>query len=68
MTSECDIDLVTVSGHGKNGALCVVQRGVRPRIVTTFELPGCKDMWTVLEKQAVQSAYVHVQSAYIHVQ
>lgn len=43
-----DLELVTCSGHGKNGALCVLQRGVRPQVVTTFELPGCSDMWTVL--------------------
>lgn len=36
------------SGHGKNGALCVLQREVRPQVVTTFELPGCSDMWTVM--------------------
>ncbi len=45
-----------MSGHGKNGALCVLQSGVRPQVVTTFELPGCLDMWTVLAKQEV---YMH---------
>ena len=42
-----DIELVTSSGHGKNGALCLLQRTVRPQVVTTFSLPGCQDMWTV---------------------
>ena len=42
-----DIELVTTSGHGKNGALCLLQKTVRPQVVTTFELPGCQDMWTV---------------------
>lgn len=85
--ADPDLELVTCSGHGKNGALCVLQvfccccwhhcecsatsehlqlcnsaypqhyclwcdwslqRGVRPQVVTTFELPGCTDMWTVL--------------------
>ncbi|RWS28719.1 Cleavage and polyadenylation specificity factor subunit 1-like protein [Leptotrombidium deliense] len=41
------IELVTTSGYGKNGALSVLQRTVRPQIVTTFELPNCTDMWTV---------------------
>ena len=27
---------------------CPPQRSVRPQVVTTFELPGCYDMWTVL--------------------
>ncbi|KAF7989483.1 hypothetical protein HCN44_008157 [Aphidius gifuensis] len=43
-----DIELVTTSGFGKNGALCVLQRTIRPQIITTFELPGCQDMWTVI--------------------
>lgn len=47
-TQDPDIELVTTSGYGKNGALCVLQRSVRPQVVTTFELPGCIDMWTVV--------------------
>ena len=29
---------------------CVIcrQRSIRPQVVTTFELPGCVDMWTVV--------------------
>ncbi|RLU24961.1 hypothetical protein DMN91_003052 [Ooceraea biroi] len=43
-----DVELVTTSGYGKNGALCVLQHSIRPQVVTTFELPGCEDMWTVI--------------------
>uniref|UniRef100_T1HLS2 Cleavage and polyadenylation specificity factor subunit 1 n=1 Tax=Rhodnius prolixus TaxID=13249 RepID=T1HLS2_RHOPR len=43
-----DIELVTSAGYGKNGALCVLQRSIRPQVATTFELPGCLDMWTVI--------------------
>ena len=46
--ADPDIEIVTTSGYGKNGALCVLQRSVRPQVVTTFELPGCQDMWTVV--------------------
>ncbi|XP_078335129.1 cleavage and polyadenylation specificity factor subunit 1-like isoform X2 [Crassostrea virginica] len=42
-----DIEMVMTSGYGKNGALSVLQRSIRPQVVTTFELPGCLDMWTV---------------------
>eukprot|EP00795_Rhopilema_esculentum_P001311 gene1311-15698_t len=42
-----DLEVVFCSGHGKNGALSVLQRSIRPQVVTTFELPGCTDMWTV---------------------
>lgn len=34
------VELVTTSGHGKNGALCVLRKSVRPQLVTTFHLPG----------------------------
>ena len=43
-----DVELVTTSGYGKNGAISVLQRTIRPQVVTTFELPQCTDMWTVL--------------------
>lgn len=43
-----DIELVTTSGHGKNGALCVLQRSVKQHIITTFTLRGVLDMWTVM--------------------
>ncbi|NWR56079.1 CPSF1 factor, partial [Bucorvus abyssinicus] len=45
---EPDLEIVLCSGYGKNGALSVLQRSIRPQVVTTFELPGCYDMWTVL--------------------
>ena len=46
--ADPDVELVTTSGHGKNGALCVLQQTIRPQVVTTFELPNCVDMWTVV--------------------
>ena len=51
-----DIELVTTSGHGKNGALCLLQKTVRPQVVTTFELPGCQDMWTVCSSSSVEAS------------
>ncbi|KAF5272324.1 hypothetical protein FQA39_LY07925 [Lamprigera yunnana] len=44
---DFDLELVTTSGYGKNGALCVLQHSIKPQIVTTFTLPGCSNMWTV---------------------
>ncbi|XP_052749426.1 cleavage and polyadenylation specificity factor subunit 1 [Galleria mellonella] len=41
------VELVAGAGRAKNGALCVLQRSVRPLPVTAFHLPGCIDMWTV---------------------
>ncbi|XP_041971473.1 cleavage and polyadenylation specificity factor subunit 1 [Aricia agestis] len=42
------LELVACSGRGKNGALTVLQRSVRPQLLTSFELPGCIDMWSVI--------------------
>jgi len=44
---ETDLELAVLCGHGKNGALSILQRTVKPQVVTTFELPGCTNMWTV---------------------
>lgn len=46
-TTDPDLELVTTAGYGKNGALCVLQRSIKPQIVTTFALPGCSNMFTV---------------------
>uniref|UniRef100_A0A3Q4BZK8 Cleavage and polyadenylation specificity factor subunit 1 n=1 Tax=Mola mola TaxID=94237 RepID=A0A3Q4BZK8_MOLML len=48
---EPDLEVVVCSGYGKNGALSVLQRSIRPQVVTTFELPGCHDMWTVISSE-----------------
>ncbi|XP_053571965.1 cleavage and polyadenylation specificity factor subunit 1 [Bombina bombina] len=45
---EPDLEIVMCAGYGKNGALSVLQKSIRPQVVTTFELPGCHDMWTVV--------------------
>ena len=44
---DYDLEIVTTSGYGKNGALCVLQRSVRPQLITTFDLPGCFNMWSL---------------------
>ena len=30
--ADPDVELVTTSGYGKNGALCVLQRTIRPQV------------------------------------
>lgn len=43
-------ELVAACGHGKNGALAVLQRGIQPELVTEVEagtLPGLRGTWTV---------------------
>ncbi|XP_055533699.1 cleavage and polyadenylation specificity factor subunit 1 [Wyeomyia smithii] len=46
--SKLDLEIVTSSGHGKNGALCVLQNSIRPQVITSFGLSGCLDVWTVV--------------------
>ncbi|ETE60725.1 Cleavage and polyadenylation specificity factor subunit 1 [Ophiophagus hannah] len=53
---EPDLEIVVCSGYGKNGALSVLQKSIRPQVVTTFELPGCYDMWTVISPRKIEEA------------
>ncbi|XP_063370441.1 cleavage and polyadenylation specificity factor subunit 1 [Cydia amplana] len=53
------VELVACSGRGKNGALTVLQRSVRPQLITAFNLPGCIDMWTVMGEPAEMSRDAH---------
>lgn len=61
-----DIELFTTSGYGKNGALCVLQRSIRPQVVTTFELPGCIDMWTVIGNKEVPDDSLRGENEHTH--
>ena len=55
--ADPDVELVSTSGHGKNGALCVLQQTIRPQVVTTFELQNCTDMWTVVGESEVTDGH-----------
>ena len=51
-------ELVAACGHGKNGALAVLQRGIQPELVTEVEagtLPGLRGTWTVYRASDVSS-------------
>ncbi|PKA60062.1 Cleavage and polyadenylation specificity factor subunit 1 [Apostasia shenzhenica] len=49
---QSNYELVCCSGHGKNGALCVMQHSIRPELITEVELQGCKGIWTVYHKSS----------------
>ena len=57
--ADHDVEIVTTSGYGKNGAICVLQRSIKPQVVTTFELPGVSDMFTVFGSRNVEDAFMH---------
>ncbi|XP_060653356.1 cleavage and polyadenylation specificity factor subunit 1 [Drosophila nasuta] len=47
--NELKIELVAATGHSKNGALSVFVNCINPQIITSFELDGCLDVWTVFD-------------------
>lgn len=56
------VEIVTCSGQGKNGSLCVLQHGVRPELVhASADLAGCKAFWTLYhrseERQGEEAEY-----------
>ncbi|KAL1818556.1 hypothetical protein ACET3Z_013425 [Daucus carota] len=50
IAKQSNYELVCCSGHGKNGALCVLQKSIRPEVITQEPIPGCKGLWTVYHK------------------
>ncbi|ONK71681.1 uncharacterized protein A4U43_C04F11250 [Asparagus officinalis] len=56
LAKQSNYELVCCSGHGKNGALCVLQQSIRPELITEVELPGCKGIWTVYHKSSRRHA------------
>ncbi|UYV82374.1 CPSF1 [Cordylochernes scorpioides] len=59
---EFDLELVTTSGYSKNGALSILQRSIRPQVVTTFELPGI-EMFTVIRPPAKVAKHTGQEAA-----
>ena len=51
-TNTPHVDLVTTSGFSKNGALTLLQRTVRPQVLTTMHLPKYTDVWTVFDSNS----------------
>ncbi|KAK1575122.1 hypothetical protein Q3G72_002835 [Acer saccharum] len=56
ISKQSNYELVCCSGHGKNGALCVLRQSIRPEMITEVELPGCKGIWTVYHKSTRHNA------------
>ncbi|KAJ1332862.1 hypothetical protein BSLG_008489 [Batrachochytrium salamandrivorans] len=43
----CDLEVVSATGDGPHGSLVVLNRNVRPQIISTFELPQIEEMWSI---------------------
>jgi len=53
---DLKIELVAATGHSKNGALSVFVNCINPQIITSFELDGCLDVWTVFDDATKKSS------------
>ncbi|CAI2349862.1 unnamed protein product [Caenorhabditis sp. 36 PRJEB53466] len=53
-------DVVTASGHGKNGSLCIHQRSLRPDVITSSPLEGADQLWAVGRKENEAHKYLIV--------
>ncbi|KAG6554300.1 hypothetical protein Mapa_004216 [Marchantia paleacea] len=47
VAKQSNYELVTCSGHGKNGSVSVLHQSIRPDLITDVNLPGCSGVWTV---------------------
>jgi cleavage and polyadenylation specificity factor subunit 1 len=56
--NSLQVDLVTSSGHTKNGAISVLQRSIRPEVISTFQIPDVIDMWSVFNDSGSDSTLV----------
>lgn len=48
--TKMDLEIVAASGYGKNGALTVLHNAIKPQVITSFGLGGCRDVWTVIDE------------------
>lgn len=39
------VELILASGHHQSGAICVLQRTIKPNVEDTYELKDCNDLW-----------------------
>ncbi|KAJ9053518.1 mRNA cleavage and polyadenylation factor subunit [Entomophthora muscae] len=52
-------DIVCCSGQGKSGALSILQRNLRPKLLSEFDLAGCQFLWTLRCGSPASSAKFH---------
>jgi cleavage and polyadenylation specificity factor subunit 1 len=57
--TKMELEVVASVGYGKNGAVCVLHNTLRPKILTSFELSGCLDMWTVIDDSQLRRENKH---------
>jgi cleavage and polyadenylation specificity factor subunit 1 len=68
-----NLEFVTISGHGKNGAMCVLQvefigklfakyikEAIIPELIRAFELPNCSAGWTLFDSRATDDMHSYL--------
>eukprot|EP00842_Homolaphlyctis_polyrhiza_P002399 jgi/Hompol1/315/HPOL_002464-RA len=44
---SCELEVVAASGDGVHGSLAILNRNVRPQIISSFDMPDVEEMWSV---------------------
>lgn len=57
--TKMELEVVTSVGHGKNGAVCTLHNTLRPKILMSFELTNCLDLWTVIDDSQMRRENKH---------
>lgn len=58
-SDKMELEVIGSCGFGKNGALCVLHNTLRPKLLTSFELSGCLDLWTVIDDVYMRKENIH---------
>ncbi|CAG8449548.1 6133_t:CDS:10 [Ambispora gerdemannii] len=56
-----ELELVMCSGDGKMGALYVFHRNISPRLISSFRLDQCQNMWTVNYRRENQFEAINIE-------
>ncbi|MFH4978963.1 hypothetical protein AB6A40_005672 [Gnathostoma spinigerum] len=51
-------DLVTASGHEKDGSICIFQRSIRPDIITSSSIEGVSQYWAAGRREDDSHKYI----------
>jgi cleavage and polyadenylation specificity factor subunit 1 len=57
-----DMELVSCSGHGKNGSLCVFQRHIHPQTSFSFQQSDSQAIWSIKCRKQVNSTVAQQES------